>query len=76
MAAKQSGTDDGAFAGLATRDLRPWGGQRVAALDTFTAPLTLIHVGGVELVDRDEAFRAEVLAALREAGSQPLRAAC
>lgn len=120
VAAKQSGTNDGTFAGLATRDLTPWGGQRVVALDPFTAPLTLIHVGGelldcdaaqaaymldeaeprwrrqapyvvarnelpagsevefravggVELVDRDEAFRAEVLAALREAGSVSVR---
>lgn len=102
------------FAGLATRDLTPWGGQRVVALESFTAPLRLIHVGGelldcdaaqaahmleeaaahgsrrapyvvarhdlpagsqvefqavggVGLVARDEAFRAEVFAALREA---------
>ena len=42
------------FAGLAGRDLRPWGGHRVEALPGLLArlagrPLTLIHVGG-ELV--------------------------
>ncbi|MDI6748316.1 MAG: polysaccharide pyruvyl transferase family protein [Rhodocyclaceae bacterium] len=120
MAAKQPGADAGLFAGLATRDLRSCGGQRVAELDTFTAPLTLIHVGGelldcdaaqaaymlnepeprwrrqapyvvarhelppgsavefravggVELAERDEAFRDEVVAALREAGSVSVR---
>ncbi len=114
MAAAEMGAGDGAFAGLVTRDLTAWGGQRVSALDSFTTPLTLIHVGGelldcdaaqaafmlgepgphwrrqapyvvarhelpagsqvefravggVELAERDEAFRAEVCAALREA---------
>lgn len=118
MAAAEIG--DGAFAGLATRDLTAWGGQRVSPLDSFTTPLTLIHVGGelldcdaaqaahmlgeprsrwrrqapyvmarhelppgsevefravggVELAERDEAFRDEVLAALREANSVSVR---
>ena len=112
--------DAGAFAGLATRDLTAWGGQRVSTLDAFTTPLTLIHVGGelldcdaaqaaymldeprprwqrqapyvvarhelppgsevefravggVELAERDAAFRDEVLAALREARSVSVR---
>ncbi|MDO9242197.1 MAG: polysaccharide pyruvyl transferase family protein, partial [Rhodocyclaceae bacterium] len=60
MAAKQPGADAGLFAGLATRDLRSCGGQRVAELDTFTAPLTLIHVGG-ELLDCDAAQAAYML---------------
>ena len=39
------------FAGLADRDLRPWGGHRVQALPRLVAglagrPVTLIHVGG------------------------------
>jgi hypothetical protein len=120
VAAEETGASDGAFAGLATRDLTPWGGQRVSALDSFATPLTLIHVGGelldcdaaqaaymldelgprwrrqapyvvarhelppgsvvefravggVELAERDELFRDEVLAALREAGSVSVR---
>jgi len=118
MAAAEIG--DGAFAGLAARDLTAWGGQRVSPLDSFTTPLTLIHVGGelldcdaaqaaymldeprphwrrlapyvvarhelppgsqvefravggVELGERDEAFRDEVVAALREARSVSVR---
>jgi len=118
MAAAEIG--DGAFAGLAARDLTAWGGQRVSPLDSFTTPLTLIHVGGelldcdaaqaaymlgepqprwrrqapyvvaghelppgsqvefravggVELADRDAAFRDEVAAALREAHSLSVR---
>jgi len=118
MAAAEIG--DGAFAGLAARDLTAWGGQRVSPLDSFAAPLTLIHVGGelldcdaaqaaymlgeprphwrrqapyvvarhelppgsqvefravggVELADRDAAFRDEVAAALREAHSLSVR---
>lgn len=48
-------------AGLAARDLRPWGGPAVAALDAVVAgwharygdaPLELIHVGG-EILDCD-----------------------
>ncbi|MDK9702331.1 MAG: polysaccharide pyruvyl transferase family protein [Sulfuritalea sp.] len=113
-------TGGGTFAGLATRDLTPCGGQRVASLDAFTTPLTLIHVGGelldcdaaqaacmldeagprwrrqapyvvarhdlppgsevefravggVELGERDEAFRNEVFAALREARGVSVR---
>jgi len=120
VAAEEFGAGDGAFAGLAARDLTPWGGQRVAALAAFTMPLRLIHVGGelldcdaaqaaymlgepgltwrrqapyvvprhqlppgsevefravggVELAGRDKAFRDEVLAALREAGSVSVR---
>ncbi len=120
MAAAETGAADGAFAGLATRDLTAWGGQRVSSLDSFTTPLTLIHVGGelldcdaaqaaymldeprprwrrrapyvvarhelppgsevefravggVELAGRDQAFRDEVLAALREARSLSVR---
>lgn len=120
LAAAEMGANDGTFAGLVTRDLTAWGGQRVSSLDSFTTPLTLIHVGGelldcdaaqaaymldeprphwrrqapyvvarhelppgsqvefravggVELADRDEAFREEVLAALREARSLSVR---
>ncbi|KAF0164245.1 MAG: hypothetical protein FD157_2199 [Rhodocyclaceae bacterium] len=120
MAAAEIGAGDGTFAGLAARDLTAWGGQRVSPLDSFTTPLTLIHVGGelldcdatqaaymlddprprwrrhapyvvarhempqgsevefravggVELAERDEAFRDEVLAALREARSISVR---
>lgn len=51
---------DRTFAGLAARDLTPWGGQRVAALDALTAPLTLIHVGG-ELLDCAAAQAAYML---------------
>jgi Polysaccharide pyruvyl transferase len=47
-------------AGLAARDLTSWGGQRVAALERFTAPLRLIHVGG-ELLDCDAAQAATML---------------
>jgi len=49
-----------AFTGLAERDLTPWGGQRVAALDSLTMPLTLIHVGG-ELLDCDAEQAAYML---------------
>lgn len=120
MAAAEMGAGDGEFAGLATRDLTAWRGQRVASLDSFTTPLTLIHVGGelldcdaaeaaymldeprlrwrrqapyvvarhelppgsqvefravggVELAERDEAFRDEVFAALREARKVSVR---
>ena len=120
VAAAEVGADDTAFAGLAARDLTSWGGQRVAALESFTTPLTLIHVGGelldcdaaqaaymlgepeprwrrqapyvvarhelpagsdvefravggVDLAGRDEAFRAEVFAALHEASSVSVR---
>ncbi len=120
VAAEEIGAGDRAFAGLVTRDLTPWGGQRVSALESFTAPLTLIHVGGelldcdaaqaaymleepgprwrrqapyvvarhelppgsavefravggVQLGERDEPFRDEVLAALREAGNVSVR---
>jgi len=120
VAAEEIGAGDGAFAGLVTRDLTPWGGERVSALDSFTRPVTLIHVGGelldcdaaqaaymldeprarwrrrapyvvarhelppgsdvefravggVELAERDEAFRGEVLAALREASRVSVR---
>ena len=48
------------FAGLAGRDLAGWGGQRVAALDSLTAPLNLIHVGG-ELLDCDAVQAAYML---------------
>ena len=119
VAAEEIG-GDGAFAGLAARDLTRWGGQRIAALESLTTPLTLIHVGGelldcyavqaaymldeptprwprqapyvvarhelppgsevefhaiggVELAERDEVFRDEVLAALREARSISVR---
>jgi polysaccharide pyruvyl transferase len=120
VAARKSGSCDAVFAGLAARDMTPWGGQRVCALDSFATPLTLIHVGGelldcdaaqaaymldepvprwrrqaayvvarrelppgsevefravggVELAERDELFRDEVFAALREAGSVSVR---
>ncbi|MFA4969654.1 MAG: polysaccharide pyruvyl transferase family protein [Sulfuritalea sp.] len=120
MAAAEMGAGAGTFAGLAARDLTAWGGQRVSPLDSFTTPLTLIHVGGelldcdaaqaaymldeprprwrrqapyvvakhelppgsqvefravggVELAERNEAFRDEVLAALREARSISVR---
>ena len=46
MAAAEIGAGDGAFAGLATRDPTPWGGQHVFSLDSSTTSLTLIHVGG------------------------------
>lgn len=120
VAAEEIAAGDGAFAGMVTRDLAPWGGQHVSALESFTKSLTLIHVGGelldcdaaqaaymldepgphwrrrapyvvarhelppgsqvefravggVELGARDEAFRDEVLAALREARSVSVR---
>jgi len=60
IAAAETGAGDGAFAGLATRDLTAWGGQRVSSLDSFTTPLTLIHVGG-ELLDCDAAQAAYML---------------
>jgi hypothetical protein len=120
VAAARVGAGETAFAGLAARDLRRWGGQRVSALESFTTPLRLIHVGGelldcdasqaaymlgepealwqrmapyvvarhelptgstvefravggVDLGGRDEAFRNEVFAALREADSVSVR---
>jgi hypothetical protein len=60
MAAAEIGAGAGTFAGLAARDLTPWGGQRVSPLDSFTTPLTLIHVGG-ELLDCDAAQAAYML---------------
>ena len=49
-----------AAAGLVARDMRPYGGPQVAALDAFAAPLTLVHVGG-ELLDCDAAQAAYML---------------
>jgi hypothetical protein len=60
VAAKKSGDSDAVFAGLATRDLTPWGGQRICALDSFGTPLTSIHVGG-ELLDCDAVQAAYML---------------
>ena len=60
IAAEQLVAGDRAFAGLVSRDLRPWGGQRVAALDSFDSPLNLIHVGG-ELLDCTAAQAAYML---------------
>src|SRR6185369_3957879 len=60
VAAAELGAGDGVFAGLAGRDLAGWGGQRVAALDSLTAPLNLIHVGG-ELLDCDAVQAAYML---------------
>lgn len=52
MAASTIGAGPPVFAGLAERDLTPWSGHRVVALDSIAAPVTLIHVGG-ELLDCD-----------------------
>ncbi len=60
VAAEEIGAGRGAFAGLVTRDLTPWGGQRVSALESFATPLILIHVGG-ELLDCDAAQAAYML---------------
>ena len=60
VAAARVGAGDTAFAGLVARDLTPWGGQRVAALESFATPITLIHVGG-ELLDCDAAQAAYML---------------
>ncbi|WP_265947200.1 polysaccharide pyruvyl transferase family protein [Dechloromonas sp. A34] len=120
VAAAECEAGEGTFAGLAARDLTAWGGQRIAALDSWPVPLNLIHVGGelldcyaaqaaymldepglcwrrqapyvvarhelptgsvvefravggVGLDERDVGFRAEVLAALAEAGSVSVR---
>lgn len=60
VAAVESAAGDGLFAGLAARDLTGWGGQRIAALDSLTMPLNLIHVGG-ELLDCTAAEAAYML---------------
>lgn len=52
VAAKTTGVDDTIFAGLAERDLTPWSGQRVVAVDAIDGPVGLIHAGG-ELLDCD-----------------------
>lgn len=60
VAAEECGAAERAFAGLAARDLTPWGGQRVSALDTWKKAIRLIHVGG-ELLDCDAAQAAYML---------------
>ncbi|MBN3820995.1 polysaccharide pyruvyl transferase family protein, partial [Paraburkholderia sp. Se-20369] len=51
VAARMLDCDDLRFAGLATRDLRRYGGHRVDAFDRIAAasrehPLNVVHVGG------------------------------
>lgn len=59
------------YAGLAERDLRAWGGQRVRAIATFAKelgdrPVTLIHAGG-ELLTCDAWQAAVMLSSPQEA---------
>ncbi|MGE5468729.1 MAG: polysaccharide pyruvyl transferase family protein [Ignavibacteria bacterium] len=55
-----AGVEQPVFAGLAARDLRACGGQRVVPVDSLSAPMALVHVGG-ELLDCDAAQAAHML---------------
>lgn len=63
VAAAEAGGRELIFAGLASRDLRPWGGHRVEAVARVAAqwpgPCDVLHVGG-ELLTCD-AFEAAVM---------------